>query len=266
MKKLLVVLSLVFSACGVAVTPPTDEDRSDVSSPEAASDGAPATDHQTLPDAGPTDAPADHAPTPDGEVADDGLEQDVACRGCYAGASCVTETSVLQCGWNSACVRCPAPTDPCQVPSCRAGRCAIDNVPDGTLCPTGVCQAGACIPCGHAGQPCCGDNPINACAGFTVCRADAFGRRACSPCGSVAEPCCVGGTCGAGAVCGAGGLCDSCGNNGAACCPGRTCGPDLDCVGPGAGTCSCGRAGEPCCARRGCMTGLACDAGTNRCF
>jgi len=221
------VLCLLSAACGVVISP--GDDAGEDQFPVTPDDGA------TESDAAQVDAArASDASTPPA------VDGPAACLGCFLGAACVPSTP-MQCGSNSACVRCPAPRVPdCQEATCESGACAIRNRPDGTGCTGGVCVAGACQMCGTNDTACC--TAGNRCNPGLTCVAEVGSSfQYCTPCGALDGACCggprvgtitrvgtarivrnPGGSCGTTLTCNAGGAC-SCGLLGELCCPGSMC-------------------------------------------
>jgi hypothetical protein len=159
---------------------------------------------------------------------------------------------------------------PVCTPACTGGEVCTAR---GCECPTGMCcpacgagqmcdGADNCVPlpCGAAGQPCCGGTTCN--MGATC----ASGSCVDSGCGGMGEMCCAGGGCDSGLACDDRFLigsyrCVACGGSGDLCCPMRTCdNADLACN--ITRQCQhCGNSGEPCCTTGpGCRDGSSCPA------
>lgn len=205
-----------------------------------------------------------------------------SCNICMVGSMiCDSQGHVLSCtdGTGYVPADCPASSNPCQLNLCQgAGQCTLQNKPDSTPCPTGICVGGSCA-CGGQGQPCCGSGvacqgglscmngtcgacgatgqpccPNQTCAAGNLCSGSS-----CVACGAPTQPCCSGNACNLGAVCGGNDTCAACGAQNQPCCTtGAACGSNLSCVGQ---TCHCGGIGEPCCGGSACNAPATCGGG-----
>lgn len=268
MKHLLVafVAFLAFtSACGTSLAP--DASVSDSSDTGASEDVAP---DQVVADRLSADTQVPDGTSPSDAQADVADAAPFVCRGCYLGDTCTSDVSWEHCGMDSACVRCPEPTDAqCQVAGCTDGSCSLTNKPDGTTCQlagghAAACSNGACRPCGEMNQTCCSPSGGGgACNTPLICDVRS-GQSLCRPCGTDGLPCCPNDTCDTGATCNTTRrLCFACGGLNEPCCGSVCNGAQLACVND---NCSCGLRGQPCCDINGPAPGvLWCQAGEGSC-
>ncbi len=177
----------------------------------------------------------------------------------------------------ASCVACGGLQQPCCAqltiqPACASAKSYCDESSKtcqaAPACGSGTTHDGAadCVPCGAAGQLCCGGTQPQ-CGTGSACDPTKW---VCGACGQPGQLCCDG-QClgGAGsAVCDTGQLpprCEVCGKSGAPCCEGGRCSDGSSCDDPplGVPTC-CGLKGGPCCVGGSalpCQGGVACTAG-----
>jgi hypothetical protein len=177
--------------------------------------------------------------TPDGGPPSDGGPQDGGGGGCTEGMAC------LQGGQPTGC--------------CVSGVCITEF---SACSSTTVCQAGACVACGGAGQTCCAFNSCDAGGCCLEVDNNAPPTSTCVAAGGSCAPwatgSCMNSQCADG----------TCGDLNGACCPPAQPPGSLQCTVAFAqcnnGTCgSCGDSGAACCAGGVCKT-TACDSGTCR--
>lgn len=180
------------------------------------------------------------------------------CIGCMAGSACApfNQQQVTTCGGGGqGCVSCAKGSE-CQRSRCTFGKCALDNVADGTACNAGK---GSCL-----GGTCCGGCVMKGnCAAGTSPYACGGGGKLCQDCSLGAPPCtdpqCGGGACSlaprkTGDPCSVGGQQGTC-YGPTVCCTG--CWDGKGCV-SGTKDKACGSDGVGCVA---CKVGLVCVSG-----
>ncbi len=198
------------------------------------------------------------------------------CTGCLQGASCVSPTTVAQCGAaGSACTSC-VDGNPCTSDLCNAGSCSNPPRPNGTAClnSSGQCAGGSCCTGCRSGNSClagtavtaCGSGgaPCTSCPTGTVCQTPQCdgscslqnvknGTSCKGGTGACLKGACCTGCVSTAGTCQAGDSTTDCGSNGGACqaCSAGTC-EDPTCT---SGTCGVSPVAD----------GTACDSGTGQC-